>query len=484
MRNIQPSRVFHYFSKISAIPRCTGNEQAISDYISNTAQSLDLDVHQDPFGNLIIRKPGQYGMEYGPTVILQGHLDMLCLKAADSKHDFETDPIPMHVSGDLIITDGVSLGAGNGIAIAMYLAILENDEIPHPPLEVVLTVQEEAGLIGAQALDAQQLKGRYLVNMDSEQEGEFIIGCAGEQRLEVDFELEHRLEEKLRPVEISVQGLKGGHSGMDIAKNRGNALKILAHILNDLQDQYTIRLSKFEGGTKVNVIPSDARAQIWINVGEEKAIRQAVIKRFRAYTTDMQQVENAQIHVIELSEALPPLMSLYSENLVALLTALPSGVRFMSNTIDNLVDTSINMGAVQWKGNHVALHLSLRSSTPAREAALLNEVKAIAKGFGATVKLRNAYPHWRIEKGVHLHRMFIDQWRKEAGTEPKLTAVHAGLECSILGRKLNERSNKPAIEMIAFGPDLFDAHTVDESLSISSVQRTYGFLVKMLGKLE
>ena len=481
MRKIEPIRVFEIFESISQIPRCTGDEENISSFIVDFAKNLNLDVRQDGMGNVVIYKPATKGYESAPPIILQGHMDMLCIKAFESMHDFTSDPLVLSVSGDLLVAEETALGSDNGIAIAFYLSLLESDDISHPPLEVVLTVQEQAGLIGARALDVSELQGRYLINMDSESEGEFIIGCAGEERVKLEYPLERTTHEYDMESTITIQGLKGGHSGLNIHLNRGNAGQVLAKVFKMLSEEMPLSLISMCAGEKHNVIPHYGELRIAfphdsIDTFKDKMVE---VHTFMESYLNESQFE-IEMDICPVKTGVRVLGQSHAENLINLLLSLPNGVIAVSERESELVDTSLNMGILRIYDDLAVVSMSIRGLTYERLAFAKEKVEILAKLVGAKFVLENSYPAWNEEGDNHLRRIFKQAYRDQFGENPAMKSIHAGLECSILAKKLNERHLQPPIEMISFGPDIFDAHTPDEAMSISSVRRMWGLFQYIL----
>jgi len=485
MRRIEPIRVFELFELISQIPRCTGDEEAISNYLVDFSKNLGLEVNKDQFGNVIIKKDATKGYETSATIILQGHMDMLCIKAQDSEHDFSVDALKLSVSGDLIMADNTALGADNGIALAFYMALLESNDIPHPPLEVVLTVQEQAGLIGARALDVTNLLGRYLINMDSESEGEFIIGCAGEKRVHLTQDLERETHDFDMESIIRVSGLKGGHSGLNIHQNRGNAGQLMAHIYRAISEVIPVALISMCGGEKYNVIP---------NYGELKiSMPHDAVETFKSQMEVVSDVLEDYLNepgiqlefdICPIHQSTKVLSDKSTEQLMDLILMLPIGVNSLSDKSTELVDTSLNLGILRVHDDLANIKISVRSMTAGRLDVVLGRLKILTKLTKANMKIENTYPAWNDEGDNHLRRVFRHAYKEQCGEAPTMRSIHAGLECSILAQKLNDRALLPAVEMISFGPDIFDAHTPEEAVSISSIRRTWELFQHILKQLR
>lgn len=484
MRKIEPIRIFELFGKISEIPRCTGDEEGISTFVVEFAKNLGLDVSQDRIGNVIINKPGSKGYESAAPIILQGHMDMLCIKSFESMHDFSSDPLELNVSGDLLVADKTALGSDNGIAIAFYLALLESDSIAHPPLEVILTVQEQAGLIGARELDVSKLYGRYLINMDSEAEGEFIIGCAGEERVRLDFPFDRTSHEYDMESTITIQGLKGGHSGLNIHLNRGNAVQILAKVFKMLSEEMPVSLISMCAGEKHNVIPHYGELRIAFPHDSAESFKEKMIEVHKFMEPYLNEVHfEFGMDLCPIETKVQVLKQNDTDKLINLLLTLPNGVIAVSERESELVDTSLNIGILRVYEDQAVISISIRGLTYERLISAKEKVEVLSQLVGAHFTLENSYPAWNDEGDNHLRRIFKQAYREQYDEEPSMKSIHAGLECSILAKKLNERYLQPPIEMISFGPDIFDAHTPDEAMSISSVRRMWGLFQYILKQM-
>lgn len=481
LSHLEPKEVFYYFEEITKIPHGSGNEKAISDWLVNFAKEHNLEVIQDKVNNIIIKKPGTKGYENTPTVILQGHMDMVCEKNKDTVHDFEKDPLKLRIEGDYIYATGTTLGADNGIAIAYALAILASKDIPHPPLEVLLTVEEETGMGGAMALDGSLLNGRILINMDSEEEGKLLVSCAGGVRtrhvLNIDW---INAPQNLSPYVISIRGLKGGHSGMEIDKGRGNSNKIMGRILNDLLNNIEFELAEINGGSKMNAIPRECDAVILI---DEKDIEklEAKIKEWDAILKNELSASDPSISV-SVNKHNANVEKVFSketkEKAIAALMLIPNGIKTMSMHIEGLVESSTNLGVVATEGNTVRFESAVRSSVRSLKYAILEEAKTVAKVLGIELIADSDYPEWQYNPNSKIREIMIDVYKEMFGKEPEIYAIHAGVECGLLGEKLG------GADMISFGPNLYDVHTPEEHMSISSVQRMWKYLLNVLAAIK
>ncbi|WBW50178.1 aminoacyl-histidine dipeptidase [Peptoniphilus equinus] len=472
--NIEPKNVFHWFYELNQIPRCSGNEKAVSDFLTAFAKERHLDVTQDEAYNVIIRKPASAGYENATPVILQGHMDMVCVKNDDVDHNFDTDPIEMIVEGDFIRANGTSLGGDNGIAVAYAMAILDGD-YEHPALEVLITTNEETGMDGAAALKEGMLQGKRLINMDSEEEGVFLVSCAGGATIEIRFAKETESVTG-SALTVAVSGLKGGHSGQEIGKGRGNANKILFRLIHAVQQAMDVQLATVKGGMKHNAIPDAATATIVVD-DTEKA--ESLIQTMAELITLEYTVEEPGLTITcESSAADTALTKAATENIVDFFIMAPNGVISMSKDIEGLVQTSLNNAVVTDEDNMIVLETSIRSSSESELDSVIETLATAAKRVGATTELTNRYPAWQFEQDSPLRDISLSTYKALFGKEARYDAIHAGLECGLLKKVL------PDCDMISYGPDMFDIHSPKEHLSISSSQRMWDFTVALLKNLK
>lgn len=482
LAGLQPEPVFRYFEEISLIPRGSGNEKAISDYLVDFAKHHQLEVIQEENLNVIIRKPASPGYESAPTVILQGHMDMVCEKNHDTIHDFEKDPIRLRIIDDMIYATDTTLGADNGIAIAYALAILSAKDIPHPPLEVIMTVEEETGLGGATALDSQHVTGKYLINLDSEEEGEFLVSCAGGVRTRQILPISHEnVPQALMPYKISIRGLKGGHSGMDINKGRGNSNKIMGRILNDLSSAFPYHLGSINGGSKMNAIPREADALILLDK-KYIPVLESKIQEWNTVLKNELRSSDADVSVKTEKYEGPSISSVFTEEIknkvITSLLLIPNGVQTMSMDIDNLVESSTNLGVVTTSDEDIRFESATRSSVRSLKYGILSQGKSLAESLGCQFVPDSEYPEWEYNPESELRNLFLRVYKNFYGKEAKVIAIHAGVECGILKEK------KADLDMISLGPNMYDVHTPNEHLSISSTQRTWDFLLAVLKEIR
>ena len=468
LSGFEPNKVFEFFEDICAIPHGSGNTKAISDYCVKFAKERNLTVYQDSLNNVIIKKPASEGYEKAEPVVLQGHLDMVCEKDSNVEFDFFTDSIQLKVDGDFISANGTTLGGDDGVAVAIALAILDDDSINHPPLEVVFTTDEETGMYGAAGLDTSLISAKRFINIDSEDEGVFTVGCAGGAR--VDIKLPINIEyADMAAYEVTVSGLIGGHSGTEINKGRLNANKILGEFLSGLSDN--VLISKISGGSKDNAIPVSAHCVVAFSGNiAEKAKN---FEKQNRIATD----NNLTVSVSKcISNIFCDLES--SRKIIKLLCDLPYGVQSFSKDIDGLVETSLNLGIVKSDEKEFSASLSVRSSKSLEKAELINKLTAIGESYGANVSVRGDYPAWEYRSNSPLREKMVSVFKEIYGKEPRIEIIHAGLECGLFGEKIKN------IDAVSIGPDLFDIHTPRERLSISSLVRTYKYICSVLEALK
>ena len=483
LEGLSPANVFRFFEDISEIPRGSGNEKGISDYLVDFAKKRGLQSYQDKVFNVIIYKPGTEGYEDSPPVIIQGHMDMVCEKNADTVHDFEKDPLKLVVEGDYVRASGTTLGADNGTAVSFALALLDSSDIPHPPLEVVLTVSEEVGLEGAAQIEADKLSAKRMINMDSGRAGVFTTSCAGGLRASIHFSIERTdIPNSFVLLRVMIRGLVGGHSGGDIHHERANANVLLGRVLYDLSRTHDMYLVEIDGGAKDNAIPREAFAVLAVDASQISAIEKdaascgAVFKNeFRNTDPDMELVVE---HISEGPASGQALTKKLLKNVAAAMILTPNGIQAMDTNIAGMVETSNNLGAVKMTGDEIVLTHAVRSSSVSRKKMIEMKICALAESLGATASSGNEYPAWEFSKESALRKTLVETYVDMYGSEPVVAGIHAGLECGVLGGKI------PGLDMIAFGPDTPGVHTPDERMSISSMARVWEFLVEVMKRLK
>ncbi|MDB8793856.1 aminoacyl-histidine dipeptidase [Romboutsia sp. 1001216sp1] len=477
LKGLNPELVFNYFEEISQIPRGSGNEKAISDYLKKFGEDLGLETIQDDALNIIIRKPATKGYENCPGVILQGHMDMVCEKNKNTEHDFTKDPIKLRIEDDMIYATGTTLGADNGIAVAMGMAVLASNDLAHPQIEVLITSDEEAGMSGAMALDGSNLKGQYIINLDSEEEGFLLVSCAGgvtaHSKLNAEFT---NVDANKQALLVDIKGLLGGHSGMDIIKQRANSNILMGRLLNSLCVDFD--LAKVEGGSKNNAIPRECEAVIVVDKNDvEKAM--ACIKEMENTFRHEFASSDPDI-VVECKETTVEkvLTNDCKNNVIRTLNLIPNGIQTMSMDIEGLVESSTNLGVVRTLENEVTFECAVRSSVTSLKENITNKMNLLSQTLGGEFTLESDYPAWEYAKGSKLEDICVHTYEKLNGKKPIIKALHAGLECGLLLDKM------PHAQAISFGPNMFEVHTPNEHLSISSTTRTWEYLVAILKSMN
>lgn len=481
LANLQPTRLWHHFAAISAIPRCSRKEAAVRQYVIDQADLIGLQYRTDATGNVVVLKPASPGYENRPTVVLQGHLDMVCEKNMGVEHNFETDPIVLVRDGDWIHAADTTLGADNGVAVAMMLALLEGDE-QAGPLECLFTIDEETGLTGALQLDPSILSGRILINLDSEEEGFFCIGCAGGLNSYISAPVlyeEGADDGGFRGLRIDIRGLRGGHSGAEIHEQRGNALAIGGRLLVLLRAVAPgLRIAAIHGGDKHNAIPRELRVDLRLPVELVESVKNE-IARFREIVSAEYRGHEEALEIAVADIGVPDrVLAGSSSDLVGnLLGAIPHGVLGMSREVEGLVETSTNLASIRLEGSELRIVTSQRSSRDSLIDWASGILASIAALAGSGYRAGERYPAWTPDPESTIVATARAVYRDETGEEPEVGAFHAGLECGVIGDKI------PGMEMISFGPDLREVHTPDERLSISSTERVYRLLVRILQRI-
>ncbi|MHB8077759.1 MAG: aminoacyl-histidine dipeptidase [Candidatus Krumholzibacteriia bacterium] len=472
---LEPKAVWQIFGAMSAIPRGSGNETAVMKMLAAWAKEHGLAVKQDQVGNLLISIPATPGHEKAAPILLQGHADMVCVKDEGSKHDFEKDPIRMIVDGDFVRADGTTLGADNGIGVALSLAVAIDPSVVHGPVEVLVTVDEERGLTGAAGVKPGFFTARKMINLDSEEDHAICIGCAGGR--DTVFNLlptQARAPKDSTARKLTVTGLLGGHSGVEIHRNRGNAIKILARLLHAALAEMDVRVVAVDGGSVRNAIPAEAVATVVIPAAKGRLFKQRVDALAAKIKAELEGIDDGFMIKVSTVQAARCFSRDASRNLLNLMAAIPSGVLGMSPTVDKLVETSSNLGVAKTDGAKVQLVSCSRSSVMSTLDALVLQHRALGELAGVEVVQPEGYPGWKPNLSSELlavtRRKYIDTFAKE----PELLAMHAGLECGLLTEKY------PGLDMVSFGPNLFDVHSPKEKVSISSLQRIWKLLKGVL----
>lgn len=477
LKNCVNTNVFKYFNEISKIPHGSGNMTAISDYCVDFAKKHSLRYYRDEANNVIIYKKASAGYENVEPVILQGHLDMVCQKTADSTVDFLNDGISVFKDGDFLRADGTTLGGDNGIAVAMILNILESDSICHPRIEAVFTTDEEIGMIGALALDLSKLSAKQMINLDSEEDDTLTVSCAGGS----DFTAEIPVVRKVKngtSLLISLYSLKGGHSGVDINKGRQNAGILAADLLSHLRKECDFSIISIDGGDKANAIPAASNIKLCTN--NPIVLLDSSKEWYNATLPKVETEEPAfSVKVKMVGEGECSVFSEDTQNrIIDYLSLVPNGVIKMSEEIDGLVETSLNLGVLKTDDELVYLHFALRSNKDDKLIELENEMKKYSLQFTENIKCFGYYPAWEYKSDSKLQAIYKKCYKQKKGKEPKVEAIHAGLECAVFSSRIK------GLDCISMGPNLFDVHTINEKLSISSTNRTYDLLIDVLKGLK
>lgn len=475
LSGLQPEAVFGYFEQLCAIPHGSGNTKMISDYLVSFAQEKGLRYIRDEANNVILFQEGTCGYEGHPPVIIQGHMDMVCEKDADCPIDMQTQGLDIAHDGEYIYAKGTTLGGDDGIAIAYALAILADKTIPHPPLEVVITVDEEIGMLGADVIDLSMLKGRTLLNIDSEEEGIFTVSCAGGATAILTLPADRR------PVygpciKLTVDGLQGGHSGVEIHKNRANANKVMGELLSRIQAIMPICITAFSGGAKDNAIPRSCQVT-FVALGMNPERINEIASQLQCEIRENFDEPEAVIFGDNVDALGGNAMSSeQSAKLIALLSATPNGVQAMSRDIPGLVQTSLNLGIADLSET-LRLTFSVRSSVNTEKQELLEKLRELVEFYGGSYDQMGDYPAWEYKADSKLRDTMIRVYRQMFAREPEVVAIHAGLECGLLSEKL------PGLDCVSIGPEMHDIHTSRERLGIASTARTWNFLLEILKQL-
>jgi len=475
LAGLQPEAVFAYFEKLCSIPHGSGNTKPISDYLVSFAKEQGLRYIQDESNNVILFQEGTMGMEDHAPVILQGHMDMVCEKDADCPIDMETEGLDITHDGEFVFAKGTTLGGDNGIAVAYALARLADKTIAHPPLEVIITVDEEVGMLGADVIDLSMLRGRTLINMDSDEEGIFTVSCAGGGTAILT------LPAQRRPVygpciKLTVDGLQGGHSGVEIHKNLANANKIMGEFLARVQGIMPICVTAFAGGAKDNAIPRSCQVTL-VALGMNPERINDIAQQLQQEVRTKYDEPNAVVCGDNVEALGGNAMSTeQTAKLIALLCATPNGVQAMSQDIPGLVQTSLNLGIAKLEEDMV-LTFSVRSSVESEKKALLSKLRELAEFYGGSYTQMGEYPAWEYRADSPLRDTMVRVYKEMFNQEPQVLAIHAGLECGVLGQKL------PGLDCVSIGPEMHDIHTSREKLGIASTRRTWEFLLEVLKQL-
>lgn len=479
LKNLEPKIVFQYFEEISKIPHGSRNMKQISDYCVSLAKEHDLGYIQDQWYNVIIKKNGTKGYEDAPPIIIQGHLDMVCEKGNESTIDFEKDGLDLRIEGDYVYAFDTSLGGDDGIAVAYALALLTSENIEHPPLEVILTVDEEIGLLGASKIDVSMIKGKRLLNIDSEEEGIFLTSCAGGAVVLCKLPVAYTAAQGT-VCELKVSGLQGGHSGMEIDKKRGNSNIIMGRILHQLKNQIPFAIITLQGGLKDNAIPRETVAEILIDANNMNQIH-SCIQKYDEILKNEFKTSDANITVCEYIKEYGEhkvLTPKTQELVLFLLRNVPNGIQEMSADIKGLVETSLNAGILKLGQETFDLHLNVRSSVESAKDEIVEKLNYLTEFLGGETEVYGAFPAWEYHKESPLRNLIKEVYFEQYKKDPLFEAIHAGLECGILSNKIDD------LDCVSFGPNIEGIHTTQERLSISSTKRVWDFLLELLKKAK
>lgn len=479
LSGIEPKKVFEYFEKICSIPHGSGNTKQISDYCVDFAKKGKLKFIQDNSNNIIIFKNGTPGYENSDPVIIQGHLDMVCEKTADCIIDFKKDGITLCLNDGVISADGTTLGGDDGIAVAMALAILASDDIPHPPLEVVLTVDEEIGMLGAADLDCSPLKSRIMLNLDSEDEGVLLVSCAGGTSATCHLPI-IRKEVSGTFVTLKADGLVGGHSGVEIDKGRVNANQLMGRLLNEINKNISYELISVDGGLKDNAIPRESVAKIVVRKEYIPSLKTEIEKYYNIFSAEYRTSDPELNISMSIGEEglFMAADSTSKKAMIVSLVNLPGGIQRMSLDIPGLVQTSLNMGILKTTDDEMIMRYAVRSSVSTEKEELVSRLSSLMDVLGGTVTLTGDYPAWEYKPDSRLRELMIDVFEEQYGYKPKVAAIHAGVECGLFAGKL------PGLDCISMGPNMKNIHTPAESMDIASVQRVWKYTLEVLRRLK
>lgn len=473
--DLEPKTLWKHFDALSAIPRGSGKEAAAREYVLAQAKRLGFEAVQDSVGNVVVRKPARPGRENATPALLQGHLDMVCEKNEGTAHNFDTDPIRIVRKGDWLTADGTTLGSDNGVGVAAALAVMESDDIAHGPMEFVFTIDEETGLTGASEFPSGLLKSKYFLNLDGEETGTLCIGCSGGMHTKARRKVALRPAGNGTAFRIKVSGLKGGHSGVDIHLGRGNALRLLGRVLQEAIARASVEVADLKGGSAHNAIPREGSAIVLVDPSHEQELR-AVVQTAQedarvdlgAFDPDVQvtlEKADKQALVIDPADA---------KRVADLLATMHTGVLAMSPDIAGLVQTSTNLATVSLKGDTVDIVTSQRSAIESSRVAAARTVGTVCRLAGFEVEYGGGYPGWKPEPTSEIVRKLKDVYKQVFGGEAKLVAMHAGLECGVIGEKY------PGMQMVSFGPQIENPHSPNERVQIPSVETFWKYLKAVL----
>ena len=479
IEGLKPESVWNYFYQISQIPRGSKNEKAIGEYVMNIATKLNLEAKMDEVGNVLVSKSSHKNCINSPSVVLQSHLDMVCEKNKNTEHDFLKDPIKMKRTGDWMGADGTTLGADNGIGVALQLAIMEDKDLIHGPLEFLFTIDEETGLTGAKFLKKGWVASNIMINLDSEEEGIFYIGCAGGNDTEIKLTLEYEAPpEGYQAFVLRVEGLRGGHSGCNIGEERANALKLLTRVLWEVTEKHEVRLTHIEGGDKHNAIPREAEAVIHVPSSKVNDLKSIVNNYQTIFLSEFKGIESEISLTLTSDNSSKVIKKDIAHRLLSMLYVMPHGIVSMSHDIAGLVETSTNLAAIKLNNSEMTILTSQRSSVSSRLEDITNQVQSAGDLSGFSVARHEGYAGWQPNIDSPILKTAIASYEKLFGQKPKVTAIHAGLECGVIGSKF------PQMDMISMGPSMEGVHSPVERIYIPSVDKFYTYLCELLQNIK
>ena len=479
LNGLKPEKVFYYFEQICAIPHGSGNTTAIADYCVDFAKERGLDYIRDELNNVLIRKPASSGCEKSEPLLLQGHLDMVCEKNFDSdaRFDFTKDPLKLAVMDDYVYAKGTTLGGDDGIAVAYMLAILDDRQVKHPPLECLFTSDEETGMIGMAGFDTSVITARRMINLDNEKEGEILTSSAGGRKVKCHVPMKYHESTGLS-YDIVICGLLGGHSGAEIDKYRGNANLLMGRLLHHLKDKVDYELYYLKGGLQDNAIPREAKASIIINEKDATRLEDIITEFEMTIINEYKRIENNIMIYCEAGDTVTEkvLTKKSRERVILVLMTVPDGIAKMCPEAENIVQTSSNAGIMRLREDYFSLIVSIRSSISSEKQALSDKLKYMAESIGAKYMIESDYPAWEYREKSKLRALVVDAYEELFDKAARVTSIHAGLECGIIFDKIK------GMDIVSIGPDIEDIHTPKEKLSISSAERTWRLILKIMEK--
>ncbi|KIL74758.1 aminoacyl-histidine dipeptidase [Bacillus badius] len=472
--------VFYYFLEVSNIPRCSGKEQKISNYLVDFARNHGLEVIQDQAMNVIIKKPATFGYEYAPTVIIHGNMDMVCEKNRKTIHDFEKDPLTLRIEGDMLYATDTTLGADSGVALAYALALLASERIPHPNLEVMITTEEKTTMNGARQIDPTLLNGSVLISIDAEEEGKFLVssagGVIGQYKIPILFE---KPKKEMAAFQIGIGGLKGGHSGVCIDKGRGNANKLLGRVLRDFSAQFDYCIEEISGGTKVNAIPREAEATILVDTRSFEELESNIRKWNELLQIELKSSDpGVYVTCQRVEQKFTKMFSKETtEKVIAALTLMPNNVQSLSMDFPGLVESSSSLGVIITTNKTIIFESEIRSSVYSLQVEIVNQMRMLANVLNCEVAFHSEYPAWSYSPSSQIRHLCEKVYKEKYNKVAEVISTHAGIECGILVKKMD-------VDAICIGPDIHNIHTPSEHISISSTLRTWEYLLSILKEMN